>query len=371
MTSTTETRSSRERVFEALKTGPCTRPELASRTGLSLVTVIAATEGLVQARLATLDQLPTPAGRGRPAAHVRLLLEDHTLTALDLGGSRVTTARYNLLGERTQPPDEHGPSIGQWTGDPQKNVDLLCEWLSQQGRAQLSVVSVLGAVNPQSRTLSSHPLKMQDYPLEEALSARLGWPVLVENDANLSAWHTWDHLKFSSEQPLVHLNYSHGIGLGMVLCGKVYYGFRGAAGEVCQAADPEKHEPHGVLSRKLLGYLHHVLPGGSTTQVARLAAEGNPEAREALKRFNQDLANHLTAVAAILDPALLVLQDIPDAASLLLEEVQQALGNVHLPTRVTISPLGAFGGLDSAGAYGARWLERLKLAGLSPEVRSG
>ena len=344
MTPPAEPKPSRERVFDALKAGPCTRPELASRLGLSLVTVNAATDELTQAGLVALEDVPSPSGRGRPAAWARLLLENHTLTAVDLGGHQITAARYNLLGERCHPPKEEGPSRGIWTDDLQANVELLLHHLQAQGEASLSVVSVLGAVNPYSRTLTSHPLRLYDYPLEEVLSAKLGWPVLVENDANLSAWHTWNTLELSHKDTLVFLNYSHGVGLGMILDGKVYSGSRGAAGEICQAAAPGSHGPYGALSRKLVGHLHQILPGGSTSQVAQLAAEGNPEAEQALRLFNRDLANHLTAVAAILDPALLVLQDIPGAALPLLQEVERALKEVQLLTMVTVSPLGKYGG---------------------------
>lgn len=363
MTSPTETRSARERVFEALKQGPATRPELASRTGLSVVSVIAATDELVQASLVVLEDTFPPSGRGRPAARAKLRLEAHTITAIDLGGPQVVTGRYNLLGSRRfeGSPAEHGAPYPLFENTPEQNVDLLYRWLKDQGPAQLSVISVLGAVHPRTRRIQSFPLNLKDHPLEAELSQRLGWPVIIENDANLSAWKVWHDLKLSKEDPLVFLNYSAGIGLGMMLGGQIYYGSTGAAGEVSYAADPGKRGRHEMLARKLLKHLHSALPDSSTSQVAAIAAQGDAQATRALKLYNQDLANHLTAVAAVLDPSVMVLQDLPHAAQPLLEEVKRALADLDLPTKVMVSPLGPHGGLDSAGAYGAAWLQQQKL----------
>nr|WP_281416252.1 ROK family protein [Deinococcus aestuarii] len=270
--------------------------------------------------------------------------------------------RYDLHGRR-HGLTEHGFPVRQFTQDAGHNVRLLLEWLGVQGPADLSVVSVLGAVNPVTRALTSVPLAMRDRPLEAELTAALGWPVRVENDANLCAWHAWQALKLTADEPLVFLNYSYGIGLGMVLSGRVYHGATGAAGEVSSAADPATRGRRDALSVRLLRHLHAALPGGSTAEVAALAAGGDPAARRAMRAFTTDLSNHLTAVAAVLDPAVMVLQDVPHAAGPLRREVERALAALDLLPRVQVSPLGPAGGVDSAGGYGAAWLERARLTG--------
>lgn len=357
-----EATPARERVYAALKGGPATRPELAGRTGLSVPTVIGAVEDLIAARLATLESTPPPGSRGRPAARVRLTPERFTVTALDLGGPELTTGRYDLGGTRLGSAG-HGPPM-TWLGSGgEENVTHLLGLLQAQGPADVSVVSVLGAVHPRKRTLTSLPLALRDFPLEAELSAALGWPVQVENDANLSAWAAWRHLGLGVGEPLVFLNYSHGIGVGMMLGGQVYHGASGAAGEVSFAADPSGRRRPAPLALRLLRHLQGVLPGEGVAPVAALAVTGDRPARQALAAFNRDLARHLTAVAAVLDPAVLVLQDVPHAAGPLREEVQQAMTALGLCPEVRVSPLGLLGGLDSAGGYGALWLERRLLAG--------
>ena len=365
MTRPTEPKLARERVYAALKPGPGTRPELAQRTQLSVPTIISAVEELTSLGLVTLEDAPPPGGRGRPAARVRRVPERFAITTRDLGSSQTMSGLYDLEGTRLTWA-EHGTVGSQLTNDPERNVALLLGWLRGQGHADLSVISVLGAVNPRDRTLTSVPLALRDYPLEAELSAALGWPVLVENDANLSAWHAWHALGLTPDDPLVFLNFSLGIGIGMMLGGRVYHGATGAAGEVSFAADPAKRGHHEGLAQRLLRHLHVAVPQGNTAQVAALAAQGDKAARRALRSYNADLTNHLTAVAAILDPAVMVLQDVPHAAELLRQELQRALSELDLRPEVVVSPLGPLGGLDSAGQYGATHLEHDRLTRPTP-----
>ncbi|UBV45342.1 ROK family protein (plasmid) [Deinococcus taeanensis] len=356
----TESRSTRERVYTAIKIAPATRPEIAAQLGLSLPTVIAAVDDLIQAGVATLDDA-TPGGRGRPPARVRFTPESLSITTVDLGGPQVTTGRYDLAGTRTAYA-EHGGPAAHLTPDPERNFTVLLKLLEAQGPADLSVISALGAINPRTRTLTSLPLAMRERPLEAQLSAALGQRVLVENDANLSAWHTWHTLGLTPDEPLVFLNFSHGIGLGLMLGGQLYHGATGGAGEVSFAADPGKRGRHELLAYRLFRHLHAAVPHGTIVEIAALAAQKDTAARRALRAFNSDLANHLTAVAAVLDPTVIVLQDIPQATSPLQQEVQRALSELGLNPKVLLSPLGPLGGLDSAGRFGATHLEQERLS---------
>lgn len=366
MTQAPESRSARERVYEALKAGPGTRPELASRTGLSVVSVIAAVDELASQKLAVLEDTPPPSGRGRPAARVRLNTEGFRITALDLGSPTVACGRYNLLAEPEE-VQQFGNPYQLLNDQPEHNLNLIQQWLSLHGPADVVAISMVGSINPRTRTVTHPVLGFHDFPLEARLSERMGCPVLLENDANLAAWHTWHHLEMQKEDPLAFLNYSYGLGLGLMLGGQMYHGATGGAGEISFAADPSKRVRHQPLAERLIGHLQEVNPSGSIEEVSVQAAQGDRRAKQALRLYVQDLANHLTAVVAMLDPAILVLQDIPHAAEPLLQETLRALSELHLPTRVMVSPLGPLGGLDSAGAYGAQWLERQKLFGSTSE----
>lgn len=363
MTNTAEPRTARERVYHALKAGAATRPELAARTGLSVPTVITAVDTLIDSGLASLEGTTQSTG-GRPPARVRLVPDRFTVAALDLGGPVITSGRYDLAGQRLS-YREHGPLPVQRYPNPLLTTDELLGWLREQGPADLCVVSALGVVNPRTRTITQQVLDLRDNPLEAELSAALGWPVIVENEVNLAAWNTWRQLGLTANDPLVYLNYNLGIGVGMMLNGKLYYGATGAAGEISLQAMKESDRWRDQPQRRLLTHLSSALPGGTLTEVAALATHGSEAARRAVSAFTADLANYLTIVAAVIDPAVLVLQDIPNAVEPLREEVQLALEDVGLRTRVMITPLGPLAGLDSAAQYAIAALERARLASVS------
>ena len=146
----------------------------------------------------------------------------------------------------------------------------------------------------------------------------------------------------------MYINYSLGIGVGMVLCGTLYYGATGAAGEISLLGlKASRRQPDHPMLR-LVNHLLTVMPRGPIGNVATLAAHGDATAQGALSAFNTELANYLAIVASVIDPAVLVLQDVPHVAEPLKEEVQLALEDVGLQTRVIITPLGSLAGLDSA-----------------------
>ncbi|UBV44441.1 ROK family protein (plasmid) [Deinococcus taeanensis] len=241
-------------------------------------------------------------------------------------------------------------------------ITRVVTWLDQQGHADRSVISVKGQVNSRTRTAALPWADLTDQPLEAELSAALGRPVIVENDANLAAWQAWHPLNLTPDDPLVFLNSEFGLGLGLMLGGQLYHC---ATGELSYAADPAKRRRHDLALHRLLGHLRGVDPETDIITVAALAAGGHTPVKRALRAYTTDLANHLTSAVTILNPAALVLQDLPPASERLRREVTRALTELGLPTRAVISPLGLLGGLDSAARYGVAWLERAHLSAAS------
>ena len=229
------------------------------------------------------------------------------MTARDLGGPVITSGRYDLLGQRLQDL-EHGALPLARRPDALVTADELLGWLRVNKPADRSVIGALGVVNPRTGTLTSRALDLTDYPLQSELSAALGWPVVVANETNLTAWNAWRHLGLTADDPLLYVNYSLGLAVGMMLSGTLYHGATEAAGEISLLAlmDPDRHHDHPML--RLAKHRVAALPGGTVTQVAARASHGDPSAHRALRAFTSDLADDIAIVAAVIDPALLVLQ---------------------------------------------------------------
>lgn len=104
-------------------------------------------------------------------------------------------------------------------------------------------IGLPGRVDPhRGRVLRSLPLNLTDFPLAGETAARLGLPVLVENDANCFAWGEVQRSKGACREMLCLMLEFHPrgeddfadqeIGMGLVQGGRVYYGSRYSSGEL-------------------------------------------------------------------------------------------------------------------------------------------
>ena len=149
------------------------------------------------------------------------------------------------------------------------------------------------------------------------LEARLGVRPLVHNDANLAAWgeHVWQP---GTGSDLAFVAVGTGIGLGLVLDGRLHAGGRGLAGEVAHlpiGADP--FDPvnlvHGPLEQQVSGggierrYAELAGRRRPAPEVFAAAADGDGAAAQVLDDLGRLLALALRAVRAIVDPATFVL----------------------------------------------------------------
>ena len=149
---------------------------------------------------------------------------------VDLGGTKVAAAP---LGDR-----KLGESVLQATVLSSAE-DLIDQLVGLIGRARGQRLEAVGIGVPSvvefetGRVVSSVNIPLVDVPLRQTLSARLGVPVFVDNDATVAALaeaHD-EHLTLVA-QHLVMLTIGTGIGAGFVLGGRIYRGATGGAGEV-------------------------------------------------------------------------------------------------------------------------------------------
>ena len=72
----------------------------------------------------------------------------------------------------------------------------------------------------------------EEMPLSEVLSEKLGLRVCIENDTRAMTYGEYIYGDCSKIDNLIFLNLSWGIGLGIIIDGKIYYGKSGFAGEI-------------------------------------------------------------------------------------------------------------------------------------------
>jgi glucokinase len=155
--------------------------------------------------------------------------------AADLGGTHLRVALIDPSGKIHRQLKQHTPK----DDSPYAVVDALArvadEWRDgDHGPIVVASVMVPGAVNSdQSIVLQAPNLpSLLNFELKAALEDRLGWPVILENDANAAAIGEMWLGAARGCRDVVSVTLGTGVGGGVVLDGQLWRGAHGAAGEI-------------------------------------------------------------------------------------------------------------------------------------------
>lgn len=301
-----------------LDSGPLTRADIRTLTGLSKPTTSEVLRRLVSADLARITG-HTSGGPG-PNAEIYATNPDGAYAgAISVretdGAPEVSLAVADLAGatrarvERTVPLDVPEPAAALVNAllTVCKDVEL------DVARLRHLQIGVPGSYDPNSDTIHHVDVPGLDRPgLVTALRERLGAPVAVDNDVNLAAIAERRRGAAAGADSFVLLWLDHGLGLAIDLGGTLLRGARGGAGEIGYVPlglppTPPTHweapDLHSVLSGPAVLELA-AAHGGSTEDLAAAVAGGG-------EAFLADLAQRVAVLAAtvvaVLDPALVVL----------------------------------------------------------------
>lgn len=192
--------------------------------------------------------------------------------ATDLGGTHLRAALVDKAGQihkqfkRQTPKDD----------SPEAIVSALAavanEWRAGDGGPIIAAsVMVPGAVNAaQSVVLQAPNLpSLLNFEFKAVLQERLGWPVVLENDANAAAIGEMWLGAARGCRDVVSVTLGTGVGGGVVLDGKLWRGAHGSAGEIGHTTV----DPFGGLKCKC-GNTGCLELFASATAIARMAGEG-------------------------------------------------------------------------------------------------
>ncbi|GHC69886.1 glucokinase [Nocardiopsis terrae] len=314
----------------------------------------------------------------------------HSLTiGVDIGGTKVAAGVVTPGGRvlarlRTQTPERSkSPSVVEDT-----IVSVVSE-LRREFAVRAVGVGAAGFVDERrSRVLFAPHLSWRQEPLRDALSLRLGLPVVVENDANASAWAEVRAGSGQGVDDVVVVNLGTGIGGAIVLDGRLRRGRYGIAGEFghmtvvpgghrCECGNRgcwEQYASGNALTREarelvaaespVAGALSQAVGGDpgliTGALVSELARKGDPACRELLEEAGGWLGSGLANLAAAFDPELFVIGGgVSEVGELLLGPARSAFGKAltgrgYRPqARVAAAALG-----NEAGVIGAADLAR-------------
>ena len=349
---------------------PISRAEISRRAGISKPTVSLALQSLVEAGLVR-EASRGPGGPSYGAVFFEPVPEAAFVLGLDLGARFLRGAVCDLAGEirarqdvELRGADADGAvraivalhhSLVQAAALPAERIDGVV----------LGVPGVIDAVTAKLQLTTPNIPGLEGRAIGRDLHELLGVTVTLENDVNLAAvGERWAGVA-NGVDDFAFLSVGTGMGMGLVLGGELHRGNHGAAGEVDWA---------------LAGLAEEVDPSadGVATLAARLAAEGSLEteltqpydareifaaarsgdrlARAVVDEVARRIAAHIAPIAAVADPALIVLGGgLGTNGDLLLTPVRKLLGDwMPYPPRIEISTLGEAAVLTGALAIGLR-----------------
>ncbi|MGW6540313.1 ROK family transcriptional regulator [Streptomyces sp. NPDC055051] len=355
-------RANLERVVRAVRmAGSLTQAEIARSTGLSAATVSNIVRELKDG--GTVDVTPTSAG-GRRARSVSLSGDAGIVIGVDFGHTHLRVAVGNLahqvLAEEAEPLDVDA-SAAEGFDRAEQLVNRLIE-ATGIGRDKVIGVGlgVPGPIDVSSGTLGSTsilPGWSGINPAEE-LSARLGVPVHVDNDANLGALGELVWGSGRGVKDLAYIKVASGVGAGLVIDGRVYRGPGGTAGEIGHITLDESGPVCRCGNRGCLETFtaaRYVLPllqpshGADLTmeRVVQLAREGDPGCRRVIADVGRHIGSGVANLCNLLNPSRVVLGgDLAEAGELVLAPIRDSVGRYAIPSAARQLSLvqGALGG---------------------------
>ncbi|MDX3571641.1 ROK family protein [Streptomyces sp. ID05-47C] len=339
-------------VFAVLaEAGSATRPQLATLAGLSKPTVSSAVAELEGFRLAA-HSGTSSGGTGRTAAVYRLGPAAGSVLAVDLGPA-LTRVRGCAL---------DGTLLAEATGSRAGAADVVREALDalpDDAPLRTIVVAVGDVTAPGARGTGMRPATAKAGPVFDAVAVALppGVPVHLENNVNCAALAELHEGAARGRNTFGYLRIGVGIGLGIVVGGRVLRGANGAAGELARLPYPwaDGSEPrHEALedymgARSLLRRAAEIWQKAdgpcprTTDRLLALARKGSAPACAVLDRHAVDVGRLAAAVIAVLDPGLVVLGGSTGADPRLLPGVRAEVERLSWPTEVVSSTVGDLG----------------------------
>jgi glucokinase len=278
---------------------------------------------------------------------------------IDVGGTKVLGGVVDASGEilleaRRDTPREGGRALTAAIAD-------VARELMDAYSVESIGISAAGFVSSDRKTMLAAPniAGWNGVDLDAELTALIGLPVVIENDANAAAWGEAAFGAGRGHGHLLIVTVGTGIGGGMVVNGNLYRGGFGTAAEIGHMrVVPEghlcgcgargcieqyasgsalmRHAREAIsatpeLARNLLALGDGTVYGLTGKHVTEAAHAGDAVALAAFNTTAQYLGAGIAALSVILDPTRIVIGGgVVDAGEILLEPTRQSLIR-HMP----------------------------------------
>ncbi|MDX8044553.1 ROK family transcriptional regulator [Gracilibacillus sp. S3-1-1] len=334
---------------------PISRATIAQLTGLNKGTVSSLVSELLAEKLITESGTGKSSGGRRP---VMLLLNEVAgfTISVELGVNNILAVLTNLRGQIVSEKNIHFS---------EQNLDDVLPKLYQvidQLRVEAPIspygivgigVGVPGVVSTIGEVLLAPNLGWKKVPLKQLLVDHYQIPVIVENEANAGAYGEKVYGAGQEANEVVYASISTGIGVGLILDGKLYKGLKGFSGELghmtiekdgldCQCGNKgcwELYASENALLKqaKLAGFADI-----TTEKLIEAAEQQDPQALSLFDKLGDYIGVGITNILHIFNPEQVIIgNSIQQAERYILPAIKQRIeqhaigfnkGDVHIQT---------------------------------------
>jgi predicted NBD/HSP70 family sugar kinase len=372
-------------VLDALRAGgPMTGSDLINATGLARPTVHVVCDDLIRLGWIRETESRRPTGdnrRGRPARCYEFQSRAGFVLGID-ATDRVTVRLADLRGDRMAEASQPLAHVSVPADVRLAAIRLATDTALASAAVDPARVLTVTVGVPTPVDADGRPVGREAYlpglpgrDLGPEIGGRHGWPVLVENDANLAAWgERWRGVAAGVDD-LVVMVADERLGSGLFLGGRPIRGHAGGAGELRffeliervggtygiaylvrtlgaeAVADPRLRGKAGGRGRVLWSLARGDPARVEPATVVEAARAGDEVALEIVDRVADRMAHAVAALAGMLDPELVVISGaVADDGDLFLDRIRRRLlpDLIDTPPRVLMSTLG-----DQAVVLGA------------------
>jgi glucokinase-like ROK family protein len=254
--------------------GEISRVDISRSTGLTRTTVSEIVTEFMADGL-VVESGFSPSTGGKPAILLRVEENAQLLVGVDLAETEFRGALVNLRGEVVHRVEVR---VGARDGDAALELVywLIGDLLRNSGKKIIGIgVGTPGLMEPTTgKVRQAINLNWQDLPLGELLSQRFDLPVHIANDCQVAALgeHTFGVAKGSDH--LILIKAGRGIGAGIIIGGRIFYGDNAGAGEIGHVQVVENGDPCRCGNH---GCLETILSDHALVRQARQIAEDQPD----------------------------------------------------------------------------------------------
>lgn len=307
----------RSTLRELLIHGPKSRAEIARELGMSRASLTRVTRTLMEQGLVAEGAVELRGTTGRPSEVIHIRPEGRRFLGVKLTSDRLFAVVTDLAAQALAEHDE--PLVSQSVEDVVAQIGGAYARFTGEfpdiAAAGIGLAGDVASVGGRQIVLESPFLGWREVPLADLVSERLGVRAAAENDVRaLTAAEHWFGIGAGYES-MVLITVGTGIGVGIVVDGKVVTGANGRAGSLehlpIDPSGPRCERGHrGCLASYLanaaiVGALR--TPGLDYASVRDLALSGDPAAKQAFRDAGHALGVLTATLANTMDPEKVII----------------------------------------------------------------